>query len=116
MLIAVDFDGTLCEHEYPAIGEANWELINAIKQATRNNHKIILWTCRSGHYLEQAVAWCKEQGLEIASVNEDIESVKNSKFGKEKSCKVYADVYIDDRNMSISRFIEDSKFIENIME
>jgi len=104
MIIAVDFDGTLCEHKYPDIGQPNIELINALKKAVENKQKIILWTCRSGYYLDKALEWCKKQGLEIASANEDIDSIKNSQFGKEKSCKIYADIYIDDRNASIEDF------------
>ena len=30
MIIAVDFDGTLCEHQYPEIGEPNLKLINIL--------------------------------------------------------------------------------------
>ena len=32
--IAIDFDGTLCENEYPDIGEPNWNVIyQAIQEA-----------------------------------------------------------------------------------
>lgn len=28
-IIAVDFDGTLCENKFPEIGNPNWELIDS---------------------------------------------------------------------------------------
>ena len=105
MIIAVDFDGTLCEHKYPDIGKPNEELISLLINIQKAGTRIILWTCRSGEYLKRALAWCGRQGLLIDAANEDIESVKNSDFGREKSCKVYADIYIDDRNCLISQFI-----------
>ena len=104
-LIAVDFDGTLCEHKYPDIGNPNIKLIEKLKLLIKEGHKIILWTCRDGICLDEAVEWCKEQGIKLSAVNEDIDSVKKSLFGREKSCKIYADIYLDDRNISIAKFI-----------
>jgi len=104
MLIAVDFDGTLCKHKYPDIGEPNTKLIDKLKELINQKHQLILWTCRNGVLLDEAVGWCKEQGLKLSAVNEDTDSVKNSLFGREKSCKVFADVYLDDRNQLIEKF------------
>jgi len=104
LVIAVDFDGTLCKHKYPDIGEPNTKLINNLKELVIKKHQLILWTCRDGVVLDEAVAWCKEQGLKLSAVNEDIDSVKKSLFGREKSCKVFADIYLDDRNQLIEKF------------
>ena len=96
MIIACDFDGTLCKHEFPNIGSSNIEVINLIKTFKSQGHKIILWTCRDGKYLENAVKWCKNLGLEFDAVNDNVQEVKDN-FVK-MSSKIYADIYIDDRN------------------
>lgn len=97
MIIAVDFDGTLCEHKFPNIGKANIEVINLIKKFKSQGHQIILWTCRDGIYLEDAVKWCKNKfGIYFDAINDNVQEVKD-KFVK-VSNKIYADIYIDDRN------------------
>jgi len=105
-ILAVDFDGTLCEHKFPAIGEMNKPLFEAVLNAKKAGWKVILWTCRGGNYLEAAVNWCKAHGLEFEAVNDDIPEIKDSDFGRDKSGKIYATYYIDDRNIDISSFIE----------
>ena len=96
MIIAVDFDGTLCKHKFPKIGSPNIELINMLKRWKREGHKIILWTCRNGEYLVDAVSWCAKFGLYFDTVNDNVQEVKDNFV--QLSNKVYADIYIDDRN------------------
>jgi len=100
MIIGVDFDGTLCDHQFPKIGEPNMYLLNLLIESRRLKHQVILWTCRDGEYLRLAVSWCKEYGLEFDAVNKDVAEIADSSFGKTKSCKIYADAYIDDRNLA----------------
>ena len=99
-IIAVDFDGTLCRNAYPRIGEPRVTMINFLKNAQRKNGpdacKIILWTCRTGDLLSEAVEWCKTMGLKLDAVNENLPEIVEE-FGGD-SRKIYADVYIDDRN------------------
>ena len=43
-IIAVDFDGTLCENKWPEIGEPNTELIGYLIMMQKTvGAKIILW-------------------------------------------------------------------------
>jgi hydroxymethylpyrimidine pyrophosphatase-like HAD family hydrolase len=96
MIIAVDFDGTIVKHKYPSIGK---EIPFAIKTLTllqQKGHKIILWTYRSGKHLEEAVKFCEKRGLIFHAVNHDYEG---EEFDNTYSRKIYADVYIDDRNI-----------------
>ncbi|WP_305152248.1 hypothetical protein [uncultured Dubosiella sp.] len=52
---------------------------------------MILWTCRVGDRLEEAVRWCREKGLEFDYVNENArESVE--RWGVD-SRKIHADLY-----------------------
>ena len=94
-IYAVDFDGTLCENAWPEIGKPNYMLIQIIKALREKGDKFILWTCRTANRLDEAIAWCKEQGLEFDAVNENLPEIIGQ-FGTE-SRKVFADVYIDDK-------------------
>lgn len=98
-VLAVDFDGTLCEHKFPNIGEPNWELIHYIQWRQKHGARTILWTCRTGGKLNEAVKWCEERGLYFDAVNENIIDVVNA-YGSECR-KVYADEYYDDRAVHI---------------
>lgn len=94
--IAVDFDGTLCTSKYPEIGEPNMTLIEQLKEARKNGCYVILWTCREGRLLKDAVKWCKGFGLEFDYLNRNPPE-RIRKF-KSDCRKIGADVYIDDRN------------------
>ena len=68
-IIAVDFDGTLCENKWPEIGEPNKELIAYLKKRQDAGDKLVLWTCRVGEILNNAVVWSAEHGLIFDSIN-----------------------------------------------
>lgn len=96
MTIAVDFDGTIVEHEYPRIGKELPFAIDTLKLLQREGHQLILFTSREGKLLDEAVAFCRDRGLEFYAVNsnqpEDARAARHS-------TKVMADVYIDDHNL-----------------
>ncbi|PKM70143.1 MAG: hypothetical protein CVU94_00675 [Firmicutes bacterium HGW-Firmicutes-19] len=94
-VIAVDFDGTLCEDKWPAIGRPNKELIQRLKEARQVGQKVILWTCREDQLLKDAVAWCKSYGLEFDAVNANLP--ERIALYKTDPRKVGADLYLDDR-------------------
>lgn len=105
MIIAVDFDGTLCENKYPEIGELLPRALEVMKQLHEAGHYLILWTCRCGDDLKQAINWCLEHGIPIDRVNDHCpENV--AKYG-EGGLKIYADRYIDDKAGFISWFDEE---------
>lgn len=95
-IIAVDFDGTLCENNWPEIGEPKKEVITYLKERQAAGDKLILWTCRVGEMLEKAVKWCIEQALKFDAVNENLPEVIKD-FGSDTR-KIFANEYIDDRN------------------
>ena len=95
MIIVTDFDGTLCRNKYPEIGEANSELIGQLKEARENGDTVILFTCRTEERLEEAVNWCRDQGLEFDRVNENAPELIE-RFGGDCR-KVTGDVFLDDR-------------------
>lgn len=100
MILAIDFDGTLCVNDYPYIGNPRASAIDFCKRHKDAGDKLILWTNRSGDHLDQAVKWCKEQGIEFDAVNENLQ--ENIDRYNNDSRKVYADHYIDDKNWLIS--------------
>ena len=69
MIIAVDFDGTIVEHKYPAIGRELPFAIETLRKLQSERHKLILWTVREGVLLEEALSFCRERGLEFYAVN-----------------------------------------------
>lgn len=105
-IIAVDFDGTLCDHRFPDIGGEVPGAFQWLREFNEAGARLILWTMRSdmrsdsksveGHkadrdYLGEAVAWCRDRGVEFWAVN--------SHPGQESwtvSPKAYAHIYIDD--------------------
>lgn len=89
--VAVDFDGTIVTHEYPAIGKPVPGAIPILKTLHRLGAKLILWTMRSGKELEEAVAYCKSNGVEFYGINDN-----PSQSAWTDSRKVYAPLYIDD--------------------
>ena len=101
-IIAIDFDGTLSLGEWPYIGAANEELIDFLKDRKKNGDKLILWTCREGGALEEAVEWCKEQGLVFDAVNDNIPEMIEL-YGT-NSRKISCDYYIDDKAVLTNAF------------
>ena len=94
-VIATDFDGTLCENKWPDIGEPNEEIIKYLKEQREAGVKIILWTCREGVQLTEAVDWCFQRGLMFDAINENLPE-RIAMFGTDPR-KIGADEYIDDR-------------------
>ena len=94
-IYAIDFDGVLCKCAYPCIGKPKKFNIWRVKRLKKKGHLTILWTCRMGRYLDEALFWCKEQGLRFDAVNDNVWQ-RTLLYGN-NSRKVSADVYIDDK-------------------
>lgn len=109
-IYAVDFDGTLCESVWPGIGSPNTALIKHLIKRRREGNKVILWTCRCGSRLEEAVSWCRNYDLEFDAVNENLSEMVKL-FGND-SRKIFADVYIDDKAKVKIRYCIPYKAVE----
>ena len=96
MLIAVDFDGTIVEHAYPAIGKPIPFAIDVLKKLQEEGHEIVLWTYRTGSTLDEAVNYCKERGLEFYAVNR---MYPEEEWEEGAPRKIDADIFIDDKNI-----------------
>lgn len=91
MIIAVDFDGTCVEHEYPRIGAEARGVVPWLHLWVDAGARLILWTIRSGVELEQAIGWFRERGIPLWGVNQNPEQAAWS-----GSRKAYAHLYVDD--------------------
>lgn len=98
-IYAFDFDGTLCKEAFPGIGRPNKAVIRLAKRVKRKGNPIILWTCRNGSHLEEAIHWCAEQGLEFDAINQNLPEILEL-FGSD-SRKITADYYIDDKTFGV---------------
>lgn len=103
--ILVDFDSTMViTDKYPNIVGENKPCISVMKKWIEGGVGIILWTIRSGKTLDDAVKWCKEQGLELYGVNEN-----PTQDEWNNSRKIYGVLRIDDANVG-TKLIHDDKY------
>jgi len=94
--IAVDFDGTIVEHQYPEIGKEKLFAFQTLKELEKKGARLILWTFRTGTELEAAVEFCKKNGIEFYAVNKNYpEEIMDESVSR----KIDADIYIDDKNV-----------------
>ena len=91
MIIAVDFDGTCVEHDYPDVGLDVEGAVETLRALTAKGHRLILFTMRLGAKLEAAERWFRDRKIELWAVNRNPEQREWT-----ESTKVFADIYIDD--------------------
>jgi hypothetical protein len=94
--IAVDFDGTIVDHEYPGIGKEKLFAFQTLKELEKLGARLILWTFRAGKELDEAVEFCRKNGIEFYAVNKNY---PEEVFNENISRKIDADLYIDDKNL-----------------
>ena len=94
--IAVDFDGTLVENDYPRIGKPIVFAFHTLIKLQEKGFRLILWTYRSGRTLDEAVQFCKEKGVTFYAINN---SFPEEEPDPTVSRKINADIFIDDRNI-----------------
>lgn len=101
--IAVDFDGTLCEQQFPGIGNPRDGAREALAAFRRMGYKVVIWSCRACHWdydvyggdpsqpvlerqvVKDMVAWLDEQGIEYDEIDDGSKG------------KPSAEYYIDDK-------------------
>ena len=95
--LAIDFDWTIVEDAYPSIGKPKIFAFETLKKLQSEGYRLILWTYRHGKSLEEAVEFCRKNGIEFYAVNSSFEG---EVFDDEtQSRKIDADLFIDDRNL-----------------
>ena len=96
LIIAIDFDGTIVEDAYPKIGKPMIFAFETMKKLQSEGHRLILWTYRSDRKLQEAVDFCKQQGLEFYAINK---SYPEEEFDGKISRKIHATFFVDHRNI-----------------
>ena len=99
MIIAVDFDGTIVEDRYPAVGPFPPRRGGGAARLRREGYVLVLWTCRTGRSLAEAVKACAEAGIRFEAVNSNLRCRVVAHGGSDPR-KVGADLYIDDRGLA----------------
>jgi len=102
-IICVDFDKTLVEwssNGFPELGKPIYKTINRMKEERNRGTKFILWTCREGELLDQALEWCNQRKIHFDAVNKNLPEgiAKNRGFDPRK---VYANEYWDDKAINV---------------
>jgi len=90
MKLAIDFDGTCTDNAWPDIGQDVPGAVEALHELSAQGHQLILWTCREGQTLDEAVQWFADRQIDLAGVNEAPGQTPGQR-------KVWADIYIDDK-------------------
>jgi len=106
MIICVDFDGTIVTHDYPNIGKPVPDALRVLQELRRADHKIILFTMRSGKNLKEAERYLQNNGVQLYGVNRN-----PTQRSWTQSPKAYGHLYIDDAALGIP-LIEDEEFSE----
>jgi hypothetical protein len=103
-VIAVDFDGVLSLGQFPQCGPANREMIDMFKRLIAKPAPArpiyILWTSRTGLYLDRAVEWLRKEGLHFDFINKQPRETP-----KNYTRKIFADLYVDDRAITPKQFL-----------
>lgn len=94
-VVACDFDGTIVESAFPDIGSPNSQVIGHLRRLYEDlKNVIVIWTCRTGEGLLLMREWLIENEVPFDYIN------RNPLF-ETGSPKIYADLYIDDRAVSL---------------
>ena len=109
-IMAVDFDGTLVRDKFPEIGAERENFCKVIRILQKMGVKSILWTSRTGSALDEAIEWCEDHDLHFDAINKNLPEV--IELTGTDTRKVYANVYFDDRNRSISDTLMNSRVEE----
>lgn len=94
MIIALEFDGVIVEDAFPRIGEEKPFAFDTLKKLRKRGHTLILWSRRTGKSLDEAVEFCRQNGMEFYAVNK---SYPEEELDNDVSRKVNAELFIDNR-------------------
>lgn len=94
-VVAIDFDGTICEESYPEIGEIKKDAAMYINLLWRLGCNIVINTCRSGIYEGMVEKFLEENRIRYDYINCNMPNLIEE-YGRDCR-KISADVYIDDK-------------------
>jgi hydroxymethylpyrimidine pyrophosphatase-like HAD family hydrolase len=102
-IIALDYDGCIVDkYGYPILKN-----VFAIRKEIEKGTKVILWTCRCGDKLDEAIRFCDSLNISLSAINENLLEIR--KYYNNNSRKIYADEYWDDKAV-----LKNDKIINNV--
>lgn len=110
LVVAVDFDGTIVNDKFPEIGNIKTKTVELMKKLKEKGHLVIVWTCRSGHNLDDAVDFLNKNNILYDYINENPQDPYA--IAGWQGRKVFCDIYLDDRAVNIKDIDEVFKIIE----
>ena len=95
LVIAIDFDGTICDLSFPEVGRMKLDADTYINMLYDEGHHILIHTCRTGIYEGLAQTFLKEQEIHYHYINSNMPYMIEL-YGQDCR-KLSADIYIDDK-------------------
>lgn len=96
-VLGLDFDGTVVGEDFPRIGKLRDGAHRVLHKYKRAGGTIILWTCREGPTLVDAVRFCLANDIPIDYVNENIPG-RIAKYSNDPR-KIGCDLFFDDKTI-----------------
>lgn len=105
-IIAVDFDGTIVEDNWPGFGEIKYRVVEKMKEEKiMNDAYIIIWTCRSGEDLSLMQAFLDHNKIPYDRINVNAPWIIAE--WKRDNRKIFAHEYIDDKAINVEDWIKE---------
>lgn len=95
LVLSIDFDGTICEHSFPEVGELKQDAAHYIRKLYDEGFTIIINTCRSGKYEGMAEDFLQDNFIPYHYINCNLPRL--IEFYAQDCRKISADIYIDDK-------------------
>ena len=115
MIIAIDFDGTISRGKFPAIDGLQPYAAETINRLYQAGHYLIINTCRSGDQLVSAINFMLRQGIPFHCVNDN--HPDQIAMYNNNSRKIYAHLYIDDKNLGgFPGWLQCEEIINNLIQ
>lgn len=123
-IVAVDFDKTICNSSYPALGELKPGVIEALTKIRALGYWIVIWSCRTCKFHKEVFAPNETLDMNRPVIKDmieylDIHQVPYDAIDDGTKGKVYAAFYIDDKAIrfennwsAIAEFIEKREICE----
>jgi len=94
-VIAIDFDGTIADTEYPKIGKLRPNAVEVINELYEDGYGIVINTCREGLALAACIEFLDKVGLKRHFINSNFPFLID--LYEADTRKISADMYIDDK-------------------
>ncbi len=98
LTLAIDFDGTIVEIDYPKIGKPIEDAKYYLNKLHEDGHTIIINSCRAGKEEVEMRKFLILSGFKFHYINENNQAL--IKFYGKDCRKMSADIYIDDKQLT----------------